>query len=899
MATERFILSIESRGTRRVRREIDDIGRSAGTTRRTLAFLRSALVVVASARVVQGLVEFGDSLTLIQNRLRLVTRNAQELTAVQNALFNISQRTRTSFAENAEFFNRLARSTRSLNLRFSDLLTITEAVGIAVKVSGASTTEAIGGIRQLSQALASGAAQGEELRSVVENLPRVADAIARQFGLAGGQLIAFNKAFEGAVKSEAIARGLLEEIDVLRGELEQVNFTVADAFQVLNNQLVLFLGNLSDATGAGKLLNDVILGVARNLGEIGLALTGLAAAVVLNVLIGVLATLNRNILLLGRAGSGAFLTLARAAGAVLAPVTLLRVILAQIGGLAALALSPLLFAFRALVTVATAFIRPLQTIVRLFGILRTFVLTNPLFLLGAAIVAALVAGFILFRSEIEQVTESLGGLLGIFNRVAAAGIATVRVIIDRWRELPAAFGDVAIQAANSVIAGLEGLVQSSIRLLNEFVQRANRVLPESLQLDFLDPVDFGRLENDFAGSAARIGRAFTAEFERALAEDPAGSLEDAFRRALAFVRELGATNLEVDESLLENFPDVEQATGKLGDDADELKRRFQSLLAGVSPLADAFFQLKDAEEAVAAAGQDLLDQFGLTRQEVLRRVRRDLLGVGNAEVEVAEKAQLLEEALRDGAIAAEEFNIAMIRLEIEGLEESTSGLDGFRRALLELQEEVADTASSVADLTRSVIEETSSAIADLLLGTETSFEDFLRNLARQFIEFGSKDFLAGVSQLVTGRDSGGGLGIGGIVSELLFGRGGQGVNVVGPGTGIADTSFLLPGGGGGGGFLSNIFGDLGSLFGFQSGVEGASANSLSIADLPGIDNRLVAFRARAGETIDVNRSGEGDRRQGPPVIFNITTPDADSFRRSQTQIANRSAAAIQRANRRR
>lgn len=76
-----------------------------------------------------------------------------------------------------ELYARVARNADGLGASQAELLRVTEAVNQAIQVSGASSAEAAGGVIQFSQALASGELRGEELRSVLENMPRLAQAI--------------------------------------------------------------------------------------------------------------------------------------------------------------------------------------------------------------------------------------------------------------------------------------------------------------------------------------------------------------------------------------------------------------------------------------------------------------------------------------------------------------------------------------------------------------------------------------------------------------------------------------------------------------------------------------------------------------------------------------------------
>jgi len=831
MATERFEIIIKASGTRKAQRGIRDIGKSANTTKKTLAFLRSALVVVASVRIIGGFIRLADSLTVIRNRLRLVTASTAELNTVQNALFKISERTRTSFVENVEFFNRLARATQQLGLNFGELLTVTESVALAIRISGATTQEAIGGLRQLSQALAAGAAQGEELRSIVENLPRIADAIARQFKLAGGQLIAFNKQFAGIIKSEAIARGLIAEVVTLRKELGGVQFTVEDSFKALSNRLIIFVGNLNDASGVGRLLSDAILTLAANLDILLIALLAISAVAVFNIL-------TSQLLLLGK--------------------TLLRVTtLVTIFGRTSLRVFSLaLVPLRGLLFVLFALIRPLTAIKILFAALRVLVLTNPLFLVGVAVIGALVAAFVIFEEEINAVIDSFGGLSMIFEDVVNVILAGVRTIISSWRQLPAAFADISIRAANNLVTFMQ-------RGINLVIEGLNQIQGVDISL-----VELPLIENAFSGAADVIKNEFIAQLRQV--ENEGGGIKiisDRLQRVKDLFEKLTGGDFLIDESLFQAKPTIQGGT-EAGDLADvsvaralrKTRTELNRLTSAISPAAEAQLTLTKATETLTSArklGIDVLKEFGLTESEVLRRVERDLLGVTDGTRQFAESQKLLESALSRGIITLDEYDNKLQELRIEQLETERTLGAGLERFFLRLQKSSSDAATQIEEVLGTAFRGAEDALVRFVQTGKFSFSDLVNSI------------LADITRLAF-RDLAGSLG-----------------------------GLLGIGGGGGGGFLSSIFGGGGGgLPGMNSG------GSFSIGGMGGVDRNVLsingqpAARVSRGETVTVSPSGQQGGDGQTTIIFNISTPDAESFRRSEGQIFRRAQNALSRANRR-
>ena len=167
---------------RRLKRTEKNAKRLGGALRRAFTLVG----LIAAARQV-GI--FADSLTNVQNRIRLVTKNTAQLNAVTKQLFDISARTRTGFQATATIFSRTALAVKDLGLSLNETLGFTEALNQAIVLSGVKAQEANAGLIQLSQGLASGTLRGDELRSVLEQLPKVADLIADQLGVARGEFM--------------------------------------------------------------------------------------------------------------------------------------------------------------------------------------------------------------------------------------------------------------------------------------------------------------------------------------------------------------------------------------------------------------------------------------------------------------------------------------------------------------------------------------------------------------------------------------------------------------------------------------------------------------------------------------------------------------------------------------
>ncbi len=237
----------------RVNRAFDGMSRGAKNLARAAAGL-------AVAFGVRGIVNVSDTYRKLEGRLKLVTTSTENLAAVQSELFKVAQETRSSYESTVELYARVARNAKQLGVSQRELLDITKSVNKAIQIGGASTQEAAAGVIQFSQALASGELRGEELRSVMENLPRLAQAIADGLGVTIGKLRDMSKA--GELTAKTVFDALKTQIGVIESEFTQIPVTVGQSFTRLGNVI-----NQAIAKGDMSPLVDSVNDLASRLSD--------------------------------------------------------------------------------------------------------------------------------------------------------------------------------------------------------------------------------------------------------------------------------------------------------------------------------------------------------------------------------------------------------------------------------------------------------------------------------------------------------------------------------------------------------------------------------------------------------------------------------------------------------
>lgn len=256
MATEVIDIVVREKGADAAARSISRIGSAAGGASSAVSLLAKAAVALTAALSVQKIVQYADAYTTLQNRLKLVTTSTRELIQVQNQLFAISNATLQPIGATAELYSRLARATEDLRIPQERLLKITETINKSLIISGTSAQAAEAALIQLGQGLASGTLRGDELNSVLEQAPRLAQAIADGMGVSVGQLRKLGA--EGSITAQKIVAALEKSAPGIAAEFNKITPTVEQTFVKLENGAIQAFASLDKITGSSALLRKGI-----------------------------------------------------------------------------------------------------------------------------------------------------------------------------------------------------------------------------------------------------------------------------------------------------------------------------------------------------------------------------------------------------------------------------------------------------------------------------------------------------------------------------------------------------------------------------------------------------------------------------------------------------------------
>lgn len=242
---------------------VDHVNSKFTATESSAGRLTSRLTGLAAAflsiQTIKKGMEISDTYTNISSKLSLITSNAAQLKSLQNDIFAAADRARGSYTDMADTVARLGITAGSKFGSNQNIVKFAETMQKMFRVGGASTAEQSAAMLQITQAIGSGKLQGDEFRSIMENAPMAAQAIAKYLGTSTDKLKELST--DGKLTSDVIINGVLSASASVDQQVSKMSYTWGDYWnKIKNGAMQAFggtFGNQSKLLGSANFQNMV------------------------------------------------------------------------------------------------------------------------------------------------------------------------------------------------------------------------------------------------------------------------------------------------------------------------------------------------------------------------------------------------------------------------------------------------------------------------------------------------------------------------------------------------------------------------------------------------------------------------------------------------------------------
>lgn len=277
-------------------------GDSAANAARQTSGLVSELRGLAGAYLgiqgVRALTGLSDSMTSITARLDMMNDGLQTTEELNRMIYESAQRSRGSYQQTANLVAKLGTLAGDAFSSNREIIAFAEQLNKQMALSGTTTQEAQAAMLQLTQGLASGTLRGEELNSVLEQTPMIAQSIAKYMGVNTGEMREL--ASEGAITADVVKSAMFAAADEINAKFEQMPMTWGQVWTTMKNTAIQALEPVLDAVNwaannidtVGPLFISAAAGVLFFAAAVGIAngaLTSLFAVFVSNPILALVA----------------------------------------------------------------------------------------------------------------------------------------------------------------------------------------------------------------------------------------------------------------------------------------------------------------------------------------------------------------------------------------------------------------------------------------------------------------------------------------------------------------------------------------------------------------------------------------------------------------------------------
>lgn len=267
-----------SNQTDKFNEKLNKTGNSSSFLSSGLGKLAGTILTITTA--LKGM-QLSDELTNTNARLNLINDGLQTQAELQEKIYASATRSRGAYMDMAGAISKMGLLAGEAFGSNDELIAFTELIQKSFKVGGASQTEQSSAMLQLSQAMAAGKLQGDEFRSIMENAPMIAQAIANYTGKSKGELKELSS--EGLITADIIKNAMFNASDEINAQFKQMPITFADVWNKIKNGLLSAFtpisqafSNIINSESFMSVINALIIGV----NILGSALGGLIDLIV-------------------------------------------------------------------------------------------------------------------------------------------------------------------------------------------------------------------------------------------------------------------------------------------------------------------------------------------------------------------------------------------------------------------------------------------------------------------------------------------------------------------------------------------------------------------------------------------------------------------------------------------
>ncbi|RKW05053.1 MAG: hypothetical protein D8H99_07230, partial [Streptococcus sp.] len=234
----RFISSatLAAAGLKKEELALRDLGNASNNASNKLSrlvslkgLLKTALAGIAFGAITKQAIGMSDEYANMHARLDMIRDGMQTTEELQKSIYTSAQRTGSAYTTMANGVAKMRMQAGDVFQNNGETIAFLETMNKSFVVGGASIEEQKSAMLQLTQAMASGKLQGDELRSLAETSPALIQAIANKLGVSRGEVKKLGA--DGKITADIVKTAMLDASEAIDKQFRNMPLTWGRAWQ--------------------------------------------------------------------------------------------------------------------------------------------------------------------------------------------------------------------------------------------------------------------------------------------------------------------------------------------------------------------------------------------------------------------------------------------------------------------------------------------------------------------------------------------------------------------------------------------------------------------------------------------------------------------------------------------
>lgn len=198
--------------------------------------LKGLIAAYAGWQTVKNTVAWSDQITNINARLGIINDGMQNTVELQGMLLASANRTYSSYMDTANAVSQMGMAAGSAFKNNKELIGFVEQLNKQFVIGGVAAEQQASVLFNMTQALSQGVLRGQDLNSVIQNMPAVARAIEKYLGATPGSIKELGE--KGKITAEVLKNAVMSVADDTDKKFNDMPNTFADVWNRTKNTMI-------------------------------------------------------------------------------------------------------------------------------------------------------------------------------------------------------------------------------------------------------------------------------------------------------------------------------------------------------------------------------------------------------------------------------------------------------------------------------------------------------------------------------------------------------------------------------------------------------------------------------------------------------------------------------------